>query len=54
MLRGVAYEKGQIQQLELDENDFATKITNSIKKFYDGNWQSKITYKTRVEDMRLA
>ena len=54
MLRGVAYEKGQIQQLELDENDFATKITNSIKKFYDGNWQSKITNKPRVEDMRLA
>ena len=46
MLRGATYEEGRIQQLELDENDCAMKITNSIKKFDDGNWRSNITYKT--------
>ena len=45
MLRGAAYEEGRIQQLELNETDCAMKITNSIKKFDDGNWRSNITYR---------
>ena len=32
MLRGATYEEGRIQQLELDENYCAMKITNSIKE----------------------
>ena len=45
MLRGAAHDQGRIQQLELNENDCAMKITNSIKKFDDGVWRSNITYK---------
>ena len=39
MLRGATYEEGRIQQLELDENDCAMKITNSIKEI----WWWKLT-----------
>ena len=46
MLRGAAYEEGRIQQLEVNENDCAMKITNAIKKFDDGNWRSNVTYKS--------